>query len=89
MPTDRWAHYRELRDRLGNLELLLAHENEEKSDKDFGQWISARDQTFRQTHLIPEDGALLKLGRFDEFVEAREALIRERLRGLLSGKQDG
>jgi len=89
VPADRWDHYRELRDRLGNLELLLAHENEEKSNKAFGEWISTRDQTFRQTHLIPEEDALLDLGRFDEFVEAREALIRERLRGVLSEEQEG
>lgn len=89
VPADKWDRYRELRDRLGNLELLLAHENEEKSDKDFGEWIRTRDRTFKQTHLIPEDAALLELGRFDEFVQAREALIRERLRGVLSGGRDG
>ena len=85
VPANRWDHYRELCDRLGHLELLLAHENEEKSDKDFGEWISTRDRTFRDTHLIPEDDVLLTLGRFDEFVTAREALIRERLHGVLSG----
>lgn len=84
VPADRWDHYRELRDRLGNLELLLAQENEEKSDKDFGDWISTRDRTFTDTHLIPESDELLTLGRFDEFVEAPEALIRERLRDLFS-----
>jgi hypothetical protein len=89
VPVDRWDHYRELRDRLGNLELLLAHENEEKSDKAFGEWISTRDQTFRQTHLIPEEDELLDLRRFDKFVEAREVLIRERLQGVLSGEQEG
>jgi hypothetical protein len=39
----------------------------------------------QDTHLIPEDDALLTLGWFDEFVTAREALIRERLHGVLSG----
>lgn len=84
VPTDRWDHYRELRDRLGNLELLLAHENEEKSNKDFGEWISTRDKTFKETHLIPDNNHLFELRRFGEFVEARENLIRDRLRGVLS-----
>ena len=84
---EKWGHYRELRDRIGNLELLLAHENEEKSDKDFGVWISTRDRTFRQTHLIPKDNDLLKLERFEGFVAAREDLIRKRLEQLFAVEQ--
>ena len=84
VPPEKWGHYRELRDRLGNLELLLAQENGEKSDKDFGEWIRTRDRTFRETHLIPEDDKLLTLGRFEAFVEAREALIQDHLRALFS-----
>jgi uncharacterized protein with ParB-like and HNH nuclease domain len=80
VPPEKWARYGELRDRLGNLELLLSYENEEKSDKPFGEWISTRDESFRQTHLIPDDNALLRLERFEDFVAAREDLIRQRLK---------
>ena len=87
VPYGRWPRYRELRDRIGNLELLLAHENEEKSNKDFGEWVVTRDDGFKQTHLIPQDDGLLKLERFEGFVEACEALIRERLERLFSVEQ--
>jgi hypothetical protein len=73
-----------LRDRLGNLELLLAHENEEKSNKDFGEWIHTRDQAFKRTHLIPENNDFLVLERFEDFINAREALIRDRLKSIFS-----
>lgn len=79
IPAEKWGHYRQLRDRLGNLELLLSHENEEKSAKDFADWIHTRDQDFRKEHLIPGTNELFALERFEDFVEAREALIRERL----------
>jgi hypothetical protein len=82
IPMEKWRHYRELRDRLGNLELLLSHENEEKNAKEFSEWVKTRDEGFRSEHLIPENDELLVLGRFEEFVEAREDLIRRRLRKL-------
>lgn len=84
VPPEKHERYKELSNRIGNLELLLAQENQEKSNKDFGEWISTRDHTFKQTHLIPKDESLLRLERFEHFVEAREALIRERLRRLFS-----
>lgn len=82
VPPEKWVSYGELCDRLGNLELLLSYENEEKSNKPFGEWISTRDHTFRRTHLIPDDDEFLNLERFEDFVAAREALIRDRLQQL-------
>jgi hypothetical protein len=82
VPEDRWERYKELRDRLGNLELLLPEENVEKSAKDFATWVATREVGFRNEHLIPEDDRLLSLARFEEFVSAREYLMRERLRGM-------
>lgn len=84
---EKWWYYRELRDRLGNLELLLPHENEEKNAKDFSGWVKTRDDGFRSEHLIPEDDDLLALDRFEDFVAARENLIRERLQKLFSTEQ--
>lgn len=41
-PEKKWEHLKGLKDRLGNLELLLPEENVEKSAKDFaeGSWVS-------------------------------------------------
>ena len=76
--------------KLGNLQLLLAHENQEKLDKPFGEWIATRDDGFRERHLIPDAPALWTLERFGDFIEAREALIAARLKqlfGSVSGKK--
>lgn len=78
----RKARYRELRDRFGNLQLLLSEENLEKQDQDFAQWIRTRDEGFKQRHLIPDDDGLLDFDRFEEFIKAREKLIRERFKSL-------
>jgi len=78
------GRYTDLMNRVGNLELLLAHENEEKTAKPFGQWITTRDSSFRRRHLIPDDDALLRIENFEAFVEAREALIGKRLRDLFA-----
>jgi hypothetical protein len=71
--------YMEAVNRIGNLELLTSHENQEKSNQDFGQWIISRDADFRKRHLIPDDGSLFTFVRFEEFITEREKLIRERL----------
>ena len=66
--------------RLGNLQLLLARENLEKSNMPFARWLETRDAVFRERHLIPDDPALWDIGALPEFVAAREALIQQRLR---------
>lgn len=76
--------YVELMNRVGNLELLLAHENEEKAAKPFEQWLTTRDSSFRRRHLIPDDDALLRFENFEAFIEAREALIGQRLKDLFA-----
>lgn len=84
IPLEKHARYRDLMNCIGNLELLLASENEEKSNKDFETWLTTRDASFKQRHLIPSDPALLRFDRFEEFITAREALIRHRLVSLFS-----
>jgi hypothetical protein len=54
VPEERWERYKEMRDRLDNLELLLPEENLEKSAKDFSGWVATREDGFRREHLIPE-----------------------------------
>ncbi len=84
LSVEEQAHYKTLMNRVGNLELLLDTENLEKSNKDFGQWITTRDAGFRKRHLIPEDDNLFHLEYFVEFVTAREELIKKRIQSLLS-----
>ena len=76
--------YQQLYNRVGNLELLLNTENLEKSNKDFADWLTTRDASFRKRHLIPDDDDLLKFERFEDFIKAREALIKDRLQRILS-----
>lgn len=84
VPQDKWERFKELRDRLGNLELLLPEDNLEKSAKDFATWVETREDDFRREHLIPEGDGLLTLARFDEFLSAREDLVRGRLQDLFA-----
>ena len=79
----KWSFY-SLHDRLGNLELLLSHENEEKSAKPFEEWIRTRDTSFMKRHLIPDKPELWTFENFDKFIQARETLIKERLRRLFA-----
>jgi hypothetical protein len=83
---ERRTKYLELRDLIGNLELLTESENQQKSAQEFEPWLATRSDDFRQTHLIPEDDALLDFDHFEEFVAARERLITNRLLSLFGGQ---
>jgi hypothetical protein len=86
-------HYRsEHRDQIANCMLLTADENgfSGKSDTPPAKWFArARfdsDEAHRRylaMHLIPTDPALWELDRFDDFVEARKALIKEKFSYML------
>lgn len=43
------------KDQLGNLCLLLAHENVGKQDMPVDEWLMSRDSSFLKRHLIPDD----------------------------------
>jgi hypothetical protein len=77
---DQQKLYKEMMDRLGNLQLLSSAENQGKSNQDFSTWLATREPNFRKTHLIPDDNSLLTFDRFLEFMHAREELIRQRLK---------
>ncbi len=83
--NEKQFNYWNNRDRIGNLELLLSTENEEKSNQDFEEWLSTRDASFKRRHLIPDDPKLYRFEEFEEFLAAREKLIRERLSKLFTG----
>jgi hypothetical protein len=74
-----------MKNRLGNLCLLLASENTGKQDMPVEDWLRSREPGFLKRHLIPEDQALWQLERFPEFLKAREVLIRSRLKTLFGG----
>lgn len=82
----RRVRYLELRDRIGNLELLTEAENNSKLGQDFEPWLTTRSDDFRTTHLIPRDDVLLDFAHFEEFVAARERLITDRLLSLFGGQ---
>jgi len=65
--------------RIGNLQLLPAGENIEKSALPFRSWITGRNSDYRQRHLIPDGPHLWDVTALPEFVRAREKLLRERL----------
>ena len=72
------------KDRLGNLTLLIASENVEKSNITFDQWLPTRDKAFKTRHLIPDHPSLYKINRFLDFLSARDELIKSRLNVLLA-----
>jgi hypothetical protein len=82
--SDMQDRYTDSMNRLGNLQLLLPIEHADKLAQKFDKWVVTRDESFKKRHLIPSDESLYRFDKFDKFVEAREALIRERLRGLFT-----
>jgi len=84
LSADQQTRYLDLRDRVGNLELLPKSEHDTKLAKPFEVWLSTRDESFRKRHLIPEGDHLLRFESFEAFVQKREELIAARLRQIIS-----
>ncbi|BAO84229.1 uncharacterized conserved protein [Serpentinimonas maccroryi] len=86
-------HFRqEQRDQIANCMLLTADENGfvAKSGKPPKEWFARSrfdsDEAHRrylEMHLIPNDPALWELERFEDFIEARKALIKDKFRYML------
>ena len=73
-----------MKDRLGNLCLLMASENRGKRDMSPFDWLSSRDPSYLTRHFIPQDSSLWYFDRFPDFLAARELLIKSRLKLLFS-----
>jgi hypothetical protein len=81
-------HYRaEQRDQIANCMLLTADENgfSGKCDKPPAEWFAQarfsspeEHEQYLRLHLIPDDPSLWTLDRYDDFIEARKALIVEK-----------
>ena len=90
-------HYRaEHRDQIANCMLLTADENgfSGKCAKPPSEWFAASrfastaaQEQYLSMHLIPKDPALWKLDRYDDFIEARKELIREKFSYMLQNEK--
>ncbi|HRQ45535.1 MAG TPA: DUF262 domain-containing protein [Rhodocyclaceae bacterium] len=91
-------HYRaEHRDQIANCMLLTADENgfAGKCDTPPVQWFDRsrfvtdeEHKRYLQMHLIPEDPALWALERYDDFIAARRALIKDKFAYMLRKDQE-
>ncbi len=84
--------YREAeRNHLANCMLLSREENGAggKSDTLPETWFSGKPESYLDMHLIPRDRDLWKIDRFEDFIEERKRLIREKFSYLLTQKGGG
>lgn len=74
------------RDQLANCMLLKREENSAggKSDQTPDEWFSDKDAEYLERHLIPPEADLWRMDRYEDFIEARKELIRDRFRYLLA-----
>lgn len=78
--------YREdARNQLANCMLLTREENgaSGKSDTPPAVWFSGKSSEYLELHLIPKDPKLWEMDRYEDFIKARQELIRERFNSLL------
>ena len=78
-----------IRNQLANCMLLTREENGPggKTDKPLKDWFHSKRPEelpeYLELHLIPKDPALWEIDRYEDFIQARQALIRERFKSLL------
>lgn len=73
------------RNQLANCMLLSREENGAggKRDQTPEEWFSDKSEAYLDKHLIPKDQSLWAMERFEDFIEARKALIQEKFKNLL------
>lgn len=71
----------EARNQLANCMLLTREENGAggKGDTLPEEWFADKDESYLEKHAIPRDRRLWLLSNYDDFIEARRLLIRDRL----------
>ena len=87
---DLTKYWEPVRNQLANCMLLTQQENGAggKGAAEPADWFKKKkeeDLGYLEKHLIPNDPALWQLDRFDDFIEARKALIVEKFGWLLQG----
>lgn len=78
--------YREAdRNQLANCMLLSRRENGAGGKGDIlpKDWFAGKDAAYLRKHIIPDDPALWELDRFEDFIAARQTLIRDKFKSLL------
>jgi len=54
-----------------------------KGDMLPNDWFKEKPLDYLETHSIPADQELWRLDRFEDFIDARKTLLRERFKALL------
>lgn len=74
-----------MRDQIANCMLLTAEENGAGGKTDIlpEEWFKDKDDEYLKLHLIPNDPELWKLENFENFLEARKELIKEKFNFML------
>ena len=75
MPEHRIKEIMGCVNQIGNLQLLPANENLEKSDLPFDAWIQTRDSLYRDRHFIPDRVDHWHITKLPEFIASREKLL--------------
>jgi uncharacterized protein with ParB-like and HNH nuclease domain len=92
IPKDKVDFYLGNYDYIGNLQLLEGIPNEEKSNKDFKEWLDITypdadsRQEFMRKHFIPD--VSLEFNNFEEFLNKRNELLLDELKKLLLPKKN-
>ncbi|MFI4847877.1 MAG: DUF262 domain-containing protein [Gimesia chilikensis] len=83
---DKLKYHSPERDQLANCMLLSKEENGAggKSNTLPEDWFKDKDSDYLKMHLIPTDPLLWKLDAYEDFLEARKELIRDKFSNLLS-----
>lgn len=87
IPKEKWNDWLDHKDDLSNLQLLQGHENQQKTDKEFEEWLKTSKhspleiETYCEQHFIPTDS--LSFLDFPIFLQKREKIIMDRLSNLL------
>lgn len=73
------------RNQLANCMLLSREENGAGGKRDIPpeEWFDGKPAEYLAKHLIPDDPKLWSLERYEEFVDARKSLMRQRFQNLL------
>ncbi len=74
--------YQKYANSISNLQILLARENQEKSNQSLEEWIKDRDDDFKRKHCIPNKHELYNLEHFLMFISDRKKLIEARLKSI-------
>jgi len=82
---DLMKYHEAERNQLANCMLLTREENGSggKWDTPPAEWFAGKSKSYLEKHLIPQDTSLWKLDRFEDFIEERKKLIREKFEYLL------